>query len=402
MKKVLVAVGVVGILLIVFWLARQDQQPYQVETISIDDEQKYEGDGRRFAHGLTFIERPDGNMDAFWSQTTDDGQSSEWTHNVMTGVVRHDDLSLKERKPLLEAPFAQEPVSVSATQSGTRMITFEDANQTTQEVAQRFMMMDANGKIIKPYPQTVKDGAHSGHVASTKDAHVIVWSDDWINRGGVDNLGTGKTVNLTAYDDAGNVIDTEAITTRDKDREWWPIVAASPKRALVVWQRYIDEEDYSQVMYALYDPVAKRFQKRPLLLQPNNAYYEYQVDYLPAIDAFVVTGNTRDGAGYMYLINETGRIVHGSFNLPQFVREASPAIKNKDGSAELTYPTAPTGFVKYEVTKDTITEKLQIHDDYQWQPMGTAGFYTKTDEIYFASLARNGIVEKIIHKRGEE
>lgn len=402
MKKIIVALGAVIICCIVFWLAKQEQQPYLVETILPENQQQSEGDGRRFMHGLNFIDRLDGNVDVYWSQTTDGGKDSEWTHDIMTGVVSQDKLKLQQQKTVMALPLAQEPVSVSASKAGVRMVTFEDANATTNEVAQRFFMTDATGTITKPYPQTVKDGGHSGHTASTDTAHIIAWSDDWVDGGGVDNLGTGKRVQLSVYDDTGQLINSQDITNRDKGREWWPMIAASPERALIVWQRYIEGEDYAQVMYALYDPVAKRFQKRPLILQPNNAYYQYNVAYVQAIDSFIVTGNTRENKGYMYIINDTGRIVNGSFNLPPFVRESSPAIKNNDKRAELTYPMAPSGFIKYEVTAEDIIEKYQIADDYEWQTMGTAGFYTAKDEIYFASLAQHGIVEKIIHKRGEE
>lgn len=385
MKKVLVAVGVVGMLLMVFWLARQEQQPYQVETY-----QEQINENLAFAKGLSLITEPDGSQVVFWSELQNHKNSNPSAH-LKTVTIAAEDLRMTAPSTVITTPFIQNPISASASAT-KRIVTFGAMHE---KAMQQFFIGPSTTVAAL---QTVKGSGHSGRVASTKDSHIIAWGEGAKNSGG---LGQAERLHLSVYDDAGSLIDEALITTREEDQESWPRLAASSTRALLIWQRAIEEEDYVQLMYALYDPKAQRFQKRPLVLQPNNAKEAYQVNYVEPINAFVVTGNTRDNQGYMYIINETGRVTHGSFNLPPFVQETTPAIKQGQGSAELTYPMAPSGFITYEVTENQVAEKRQIFDEYVWEDLGTAGVYKESGEIYFITLSEHGIVEKIIHKRGE-
>ncbi|WP_151898772.1 hypothetical protein [Oceanisphaera profunda] len=376
--------------------------PYKVVSIStVSEQQSIEqaDDVRAYMHGINLAKRADGHYDLIWSAASDEvTKEGNWNHDIYTSTLNAQTPAIQAIRTLISAPEAQEPVSVSQTKNGMRMYTFEDGNQAKNQVAQRFAIFDEQGHPVKQYPQTVKDGGHSGHTASTNEQHVIFWSDDWIEGGGVDNLGSGKEVWVTAYTASGNKLHTKKITTLNNQRDWWPMIAASADRTMLVWQRFVEGETYAELMGAIYDPKTNKLIKQPIILNKNIQYYTYEVSYIESIKSFVVSATTHLNKGVLYVINENAMVTAKKQGLKAFVREAHPAIKLGDKKSELMYPTAPTGFALFEVNANSISMQALIEDSYEWQYSGTVGFYTLKNDVYFASLSKEGVIEKLVRK----
>ena len=404
MKKIpILTVAVIIALTAVGFRGVSASNAYTVKSISnVPEKQSYgqDEDLRRYMHGINIVPKSDGHYELIWSAShgkiPTDGS---WNHDIFTAILDAKKPKIKSVRKLISAPEAQEPVSVSQTKNGMRMYTFEDGYHAKNEVAQRYAIYNKTGKVIKRYPQTVKDGGHSGHTASTDKQHVVFWADDWVDGGGVDNLGSGKDVLVTAYTADGKKMHTKKITTKANQREWWPMIAASKTRTMLVWQRFVNGKTYAQLMYAIYDPATNKLVKQPAVLNPKIQYYTYEVSYIPSIQSYVVSGTDSNKKGFLYTVNEKGKLTASKRNLKAFVREAKPATKQREKTAELMYPTAPTGFAIFNVKANRIQPKATIKDTYKWQYGGTIGFYTKTNDVYFASLSKKGIVEKIVKQK---
>lgn len=183
------------------------------------------------------------------------------------------------------------------------MITTEDGWQTHNTIAQRYGVYDTNFNPIKPYPNMVEDGGHSGHVASVNNYFVIFYSEGWINNDGVDNLGTGDNVKLKTYTSQGVEIHKMDIAVGDSSRDWWPLLAGSNHYACLVWQRFVERQNDTDLMISIYDP-EQNIIKQTIKLEEHVKYYSYNVIYMPDINRFLVTGTYSNNEGFCYLLDE--------------------------------------------------------------------------------------------------
>ena len=358
-------------------------------------------DQRQYAHGINFLTSPvNGKSYLIWSDAYDSGvtDDGDWTHDVFFQQVDKDKPSLSNKRLLIKADEAQEPASASTAGDGSIIVSFEDGNNAGDyTLCQRYAIYDQNMKVIKKYPQLIAMGGHSGHCASTKNRHVVFWCEDWVDGGGVDNLGSGKNVYVTTMTTGGKKVTQIPVSAGNDTRDWWPLAAASSSKVFLLWQRFVPGETYSHICYALLDPVSNKLLSVPgaedrqdsciqVISDIKAAYYTYQVTYLESTDQFLVAVTNQDQTGTLLLFSGKGILLQEKDDLPAFVRESAPAIKYGSGTAELCYPRSPSGAFFVTVKNDQISKAGISKGNYNWSYQGTCGFYDSDGKACFYTL----------------
>ncbi|RQU43622.1 hypothetical protein DF147_16600 [Burkholderia cenocepacia] len=359
-------------------------------TVSSAPSPQDTGDPRRFMHGIGVADAGDGKRWVFFSSSgiVPRGalRSGNWPHDVYVGEWLPDKRRALRVRTFISRPEAQEPVSIAQNARGDIFVTFEDGWNTSQEVSQRYGVYRRDLKPIKPYPNDVESGGHSGHVATVGDRFVVFYSADWVNGGGVDNLGSGNGVYLKTYDAAGRVLNHVAVAPHR--REWWPVIAGSPRNALLVWQKFIEGSTDATLEYAMFDPVAAKLETFGSL---NGAiqYYVYSAAYVPDIDRFIVITTAADDRGVAMLIAPDGRRTATLDCLPASVRESDIGVSGthayvptRDGRL-LTLALAPADIAVSGVQRSPIP----------WGSTGVAGFPARGTVMHFVSLTPSGMRE---------
>jgi len=359
-------------------------------------------DLRYYQHGIDFIALPDGRYYLIWSSQGNPPPTQvrrgRWTHDIYYSVI---DPIAPRIQPVtfISNPEAQEPASGAISEDGHIFVTMEDGWNTTESIAQRYGVYDTWLNPVLPYPQMVHDGGHSGHVAAVGNHFVVFYSDGWVEGGGVDNLGSGDDVQASIYNSTG-VLEAEAdVAVGSATRDWWPILAGSPKRACLIWQRFVEGETYAALMVAMLDPAPGALIGEPVMLQMGMKYYTYSVAYLPSIDRFLVLGAFHAGGGFGYLLDEYGNVTGRNASLPPIVRESQSAVRDAEGSALVVQITAPTGVMVLSVTSSDITLERTIADDFAWQYCGTDGIFLDDRRAFIVSLSSGGLVAKTFDVR---
>ncbi|CAB3968514.1 signal peptide protein [Burkholderia aenigmatica] len=359
-------------------------------TVQADPSSHPAVDPRSFMHGIGVADAGNGKRWVFFSSSgivpRGAMRNGNWPHDVYVGEWLPGKPHLLHVHTFISRPEAQEPVSIAQNARGDIFVTFEDGWNAPQEVSQRYGVYRRDLKPIKPYPNDVESGGHSGHVATAADRFVVFYSADWIDGGGVDNLGTGNGVYVKTYDAAGRVLNHVEVAPHR--REWWPVIAGSPHTALLVWQKFIDDSTDAKLEYALFDPVTA---KLDMLGELNDAiqYYVYSAAYVPAIDRFIVTTTTANGRGVAMLIAPDGQRTATLECLPATVRESSIGVAGarayvpiRDGRL-LTLALSPAGIAASGAQPSPIP----------WGTTGIAGFPARGDAMHFVSLTPSGTRE---------
>ena len=369
-------------------------------------------DERRSAHGISVVNNPvNGKTFLIWSDDySGKSDGKVWGHDIYFKELTEDVTETKinrGKKALIAADEAQEPASASVSGDGKIIVTFEDGNDTGDNLlAQRYAIYDENLMVVKQYPATIGIGGHSGHASSTRNRHIVFWSEGWVNGGGIDNLGSGDDVWVTSLTTGGKILKRKKVAVGDKTRDWWPMTAASDKKALLLWQRYEKGKQYSTLCYALYDPVKSDFVgkngKKTKLTLPHavkgakTAYYNYNVVWSKALKAFVVNYTDADGNGKILLIDENGKVkkrIGIKEALPSFVREALPIVEDGKKGTILTYPSSKNEYFTLQIKKnnrkkdDYIFKILDERKLRVWGYRGVTGFKLKNGKKGFISLS---------------
>ncbi len=355
-------------------------------------------DFRAYQHGIDFLKKKDGSYYLIWASTGDSPTGADkqgnWTHDIYYETIDPHNIHTIKPTCIISRDEAQEPVTSAICADGTIMITMEDGWNIKKTVSQRYGLYKADFSPLKPYPQMVLDGGHSGHVTSVKNRFVLFYSDEWVNGGGVEGLGSGDDVLLSVYSAKGVLETKAAVSVGKQTRDWWPMVAGSQKNALLLWQRFMDNKTYANLMFSLYNPSTQSFTKIPTMLETRIKYYTYDVQYIKSINRFLVAGTYKKGGGFAYLIDDKGKVTAENLSLPSFVREAQPAIYHDKNLTQVVYPKQPSGLQLLELTASKITLKKEIKDNYQWSYIGTDGIFIDKESLYFVTLSKKGLVEK--------
>ncbi|MCR4743902.1 MAG: hypothetical protein K5894_01580 [Lachnospiraceae bacterium] len=363
---------------------------FPAEDLYAEDE-----DLRQYAHGVSYIENPQKGLGyIIWSDAYKKGiaKDGSWTHDVYSAKIKLKNPKIRKVRRIVRADEAQEPASAAATDDGNIMVTFEDGNDAGDyELAQRFVILNSKLKKIKKYPQTIALGGHSGHAASTRDHHLVFWSEGWVQGGGVDGLGSGDDLYLTSMDSDGENMHTIEVSKSEKYRDWWPLAAASDTKALLVWQRYVDGEDYAEIKFDIYDPASGKLKSRSENSRENDLsdirarYYCYNVVYLEKSRLFALNISCEDGGGVILLIDEEGKVKKRISGCGSFVREAAPAVIEKD-KTELYYPVGNDQVECVSLDSDYNAAHSFYSTGFNWSYCGMAGFVDSNGKVWFAAL----------------
>lgn len=366
-------------------------------------------DAREEAHGMNYVCDPvTGQSYLIWSDeyTSGTSQEGDWTHDIYYKPVDIDDPQASkdiDKIELIGAAEAQEPASASFTENGDLIVTFEDGNRAGDyTLAQRYGIYRSETKNGKPTGRlvavreydpdntTVRMGGHSGHASSTDSRHVVFYSEGWINGGGVDGLGTGDDVRVCSMSPTGTDIMQRKVAVGDRTRDWWPITASSSDSSILVWQRYVKDETYSHLCFAIYDPDTNSIKARTVKNRIRMKYYSYNVVYLQDIDRYVISLTQANGEGTLMVVDENGKVTAEKTGFLSFVREASPAVDiDDDDAAVLCYPQGTRNIGFYRIGKKSIVCLGTRNAGVKWSYRGTSGFFdSDNSHVTFATLGR--------------
>lgn len=118
--------------------------------------------------------------------------------------------------------------------------------------------------------------------------------------------------------------------------------------------------------------------------------YFYDVEYLPALKAFAVIATTATG-GVALLINARGEILAHRERLPPTVSESRLLWMNTAAGVVGAYPIAPTGVALLDIAANKIELRKTVAFDYRWDYIGTTGAFVSASQVFFATLARDGL-----------
>lgn len=345
-------------------------------------------DLRSFMHGIESAKSPDGGLYIFFSSNglPPSAGGDSWGHDVYLSRWRPGDLKISQPEVFIRNPEAQEPVSVARTNDGHIMLTFEDGYNTPNEVAQRYGVYDPGLRPIKAYPNDVKDGGHSGHVAAVGNQFVVFYSSDWVYGGGVDDLGSGNGVYASIYDSSGKLLREAAVAP--ETRQWWPMITASPKNAFLLWQEFVKGKEYATLHMALLNPGTGALSAKRVL-GDKIEYYTYKAEYVPDLRRFIVTGTSADGKGFALLIDDDGRTTAAIPCMPATMRESGITVQ---GNMAYT-PSQDGRLLQLELAQDSIKLKAVQQQSMALTYMGSLGFMRDARTVHWISLTTGGLVE---------
>ncbi len=359
-------------------------------------------DARSFQHGINFLQRPDQQWLMIWSSSgnppTGKDKNSNWTHDIYYSLINPQKPIIRPTT-LISNPEAQEPASSAITDDGHIMVTMEDGWNTERNVAQRYGIYDSVLKPVKPYPQLVHDGGHSGHVTAVKNRFVVFYSDEWVTGGGVDNLGSGNDVLAKIYSSNGELKHTVAVAVGKKTRDWWPLTAGSKQTAMLVWQRFVDKETWSQLMMAVLDPITGEMLKKPIQIADKLKYYTYNVAYLSALDRFLVSGTNSKGEGFAQLYSKTGELINVLKKLPPVMREAQIIQRQRGKKVVIAQAVEPAGVILLTATADQISFQEKVSGVQRWSISGTDGVFVDENHLFLVGLSENGLLQQFFSIR---
>ncbi|WP_420991512.1 hypothetical protein ACKI2N_025150 [Cupriavidus sp. 30B13] len=347
-------------------------------------------DRRAYMHGIGAAAGPAGQTYVFFSSSglppRGPGRDRNWTHDIYVAAWAPGQRALGEPRVLFARKEAQEPVSVAQAADGRIMLTFEDGWNTARSVSQRYLVYGADLQPRRAGVRDVRSGGHSGHVAAVGNRFVVFYSDDWVDGGGVDDLGTGNGVYLKTYDSAGKLLRS-ADVARDA-RQWWPLLAASDNEVLLAWQEYVPDRTYARLKTAVYRP-GDAAPRAVQVLDERLAYYTYGVAYVPALGRFLVVGTGDDGKGFAHLLDTAGRVAASLPCMPASVREAGIAVI---GDKAFT-PARDGRLLHLALSADAVRLAGSQPSPIPWTIQGSLGLAHSAASLHWISLTPAGLRE---------
>lgn len=396
----------------------------------------FASDRRAYQHGVKLLKRADGEYWLLWSSAAGEppkgarnpvlanGLRCEYfTHDIYYSAINPDHPRIN-KKTLLAMPEAQEPVSAAVSTSGNILITYEDGSESdvTEQcngvIQQRYQLYDGNLAALSGMNTVATNGGHSGHVAAAGDVFTIAYAEGWIDGAGDDDAGTANDIHIDVVDARGRAVYHRALTLDNGNpRDWWPLIAASDHEAMLVWQRFVPGSRYANLMYSVYNPYTNQLIREIALLESDILYYHYDVQYLAAINRFLITGtyfgnlilhkgnhNTpaKTTKAFAVLLDTGGRVVDrwearapcaecGSYHTYTFVREAQPAIRQYGDHEQVLYPVKPGGWLLLTISAEKIGEARYIAGKHHWFSLGSDGVFLNEHRAFFVNLTPAGI-----------
>ena len=349
-------------------------------------------DPRQYMHGIGAVPATTVNtFNVFFSASglppRGADRSGSWPHDVYVAQWHADTGTLDAPRLFIQKPEAQEPVTVARNRAGQVMVSFEDGWNAPENVTQRYGIYDTALRPIKPYPQQVESGGHSGHITAVGDRFVVFYSDGWVNGGGVDNLGSGNGVYVKVYDGRGKLL--RSVDVAHDRREWWPLVAGGATHALLVWQEFVPGQTEANLKIAIFDPVSGRVTGEQVL-HKHLQYYTYSVAWLPAVERFLLVGVAK-GNGFADLIDSAGNVRASIPCMPATVREAGIAVNQRTAYT----PAADGRLLQLQAGPDALTLSGTLMNTdgkpVHWRPVGSVGLLRTSGALDWLSLTEKGL-----------
>jgi len=285
---------------------------------------------------------------------------------------------------LVSRPEAQEPPSAAINSRGTILVTAEDGNGG---INQQAGLWDSSLAVMRRYPFTVRRGGHSGHAAALGERFLAVYGEGWVDGGGWRGLGTGESVYARVVEGDGRLGRELRLTPQGQSdpRDGWPLVAASDRNWLALWQRYPGQTLQSALVSDRGQVLARRELMAGMPLR-----YTYDVGYAPALSSYVVSG-TSDGAGFISLISRAGEVVVTAKGLPPMVAESRLVVGAQGAQVLGVYPVSPHGVAVVRLSAGAVQLVKVIDHPYVWDYAGTTGVFVAPDRVLFASVSTSGV-----------
>ena len=349
-------------------------------------------DERRFMHGIGRADAGNGKTWVFFSSSglppRGANRDGSWPHDVYIGEWSPGEPHVSRVRVFIERPEAQEPVSVAQNVSGNIFITFEDGWNARRTISQRYGVYRKNLVPIMPYPKDVESGGHSGHVAAVGERFVVFYSADWAEGGGFNDLGTGGGVYANVYDGRGRMLWHVDVAVHG--REDWPVVAGSPRRALLLWQKYTPDGTVALLEYALLDLRSRKLNRPASRMDPFRVqHYAYASAYVPDIARFIVVATLHSGSAVAFLIDEAGRRTAQLDCLPAVVRESGIGVLG----AAAYLPTQDGRLMALALEGDRITLRGTQRAPFAWGNTGNIAMANGSGGLHVVSLSPDGLRE---------
>lgn len=299
---------------------------------------------------------------------------------------------------LVARPEAQEPPSAAINGKGAILVTAEDGEDGINQFAG---LWGSQLRPLRPYPFTIRRGGHSGHVAALGERFLVVYGEGWQDGGGFMNRGTGRDIHARIVDGRG--APGPEIDLARGHRDGWPMVAASDRNWLAVWQRYDGLSLYGAVV-----GTTGRVSPPRRIAADMPIRYAYDVAYAAALGCYVVAGNS-GGSGFIALLDRDGRVRAMQGGLPALVSEARVVIGEAPGLVQgqapvpvqgqgrgpeemlAVYPVQPHGLAVLRLSAAAVTLVKTIDHPHAWDYMGTTGRFVSAGRVLFATLTTRGI-----------
>jgi len=285
---------------------------------------------------------------------------------------------------LVSRPEAQEPPSAAINSRGVILVTAEDGED---DINQRAGLWNAQLQPLRPYPFTIRRGGHSGHAAALGEQFLVAYGEGWQDGGGFMNRGTGRDIHARILDGGGK--PGPEINLARGHRDGWPVVAASDRNWLVLWQRYAGTGLYCALIGAGGQTSAPR-----LLAEGLPIRYAYDVAYAAALGRYVVAGN-RGGQGFVALLDRDGVMVHMQAGLPPLASESRVLIGrvgvHSGGQDVAVYPVASSGIAVLQLGEASVELQRVVAHPQRWDYMGTTGLFIGGTRVLFATLTTRGV-----------
>lgn len=348
-----------------------------------------EGDHRAWQHGVNLVKVGE-KLLVVWGSAGNPPRPNlggAWPHDVYYAWL--DVSSTPETTPidpriLVSRPEAQEPPSVAVNGRGTILMTTEDGEG---RINQQAGLWDSALRPLRRYPFTIRRGGHSGHAAAMGDRFLVAYGEGWVEGAGWRGLGTGRRVFARIVGNTGK-LGREINLTADhgpNPRDGWPLVAASDRNGLVVWQRYPELTLQAALIDTAGVVIARRQITDGLPLR-----YAYDVQFAPQLGAYVVAGSAGQG-GFVALVSVTGDIVTIQRGLPPMASESRFIVGGGGPTPVGVYPIAPRGVAVIRFSPTIELARIVDHP-HAWDYAGTTGAFVTPERVLFATLSTIGLL----------
>lgn len=344
-------------------------------------------DHRAWQHGIDFV-RVGGRLLLVWGSAGNPPKPNlggAWPHDIYYAWL--DDPAAPEPKleprVLVSRPEAQEPPSTAINARGTILVTSEDGEHGINQYAGTW---DSSLRELRSYPFQIRRGGHSGHVAAMGERFLVAYGEGWVDGGAWRGLGTGESVYARIVEDSGELrpeVKLSAGTANPRDS--WPLVAASDRNWLVVWQRYPALTLQSALVDAS-GKVARRFE----IAGGLPLRYAYDVQFSPRLGAYVVAGTSGE-RGFVALVDRDGKLLRRQSGLPPMAGEGR-IVMGVDGAQVIgVYPVSPRGVAVVPLSAGGIGPARVVDHPHAWDYSGTAGVFVAPGRVLFATLSTRGL-----------